>query len=1755
MKEQIDKAFQILKNNKKTLEDVRRAREIFTNIPSHQNNFDCSKGIMRCYSENNLTNEEYQAGIEYFNSLPQNIKKIEMIRASLARCYLNLKQWNESINTYTQILSDLQNDKHRQKYISLSSIYVDLASVYTHQEQYERAQGITKERKFKLSSTAIKFLEKSYSLNPNDITRKTLAFLYEEIEDYTSAKKYYSEIEIKKLNGDDKDKFIECYGRLLEKKKDYREAIEIYRKADNPYSKKFTVIGIAKCHIELKEASIALEVLRPFNENCNYDRDQEITITIIKAYIATGNIAEAEKIADKREPTWRKNKHLNICFAFAHQAKKDDIKAREYLDNIPSEMVDDKVEIARAINAQHLGNHEGAIDILNNLSASEYGYEVLLGKALAYRKVEDHKNAVEVFSQIEKHLPDNEKILYARSCYALGENVKANKLVSEITKESIKNNRLVRLSYAHWCLDNYRVEDAEKCMTYDSKNHSDAKALVVLIKSAEIKEKYGDAIAYYKELQLLEGKNSRNMQGIIYNYIALHQYFAAECLLKDYIKNNEQDIKLYDLLGRIYQKCGRYQDAIDLYEGLLKTSTNDDKEIAMLGLGYVKCYQQKYDEANAYFNMVLEGKNSSVAYRGKAFCLIKQQDYQRAIDVIKQFNGWNNDTKCILMIAECEMKLHKYQLAKESVNQIREKNHIPSQVLLLQIYEASECYHALYQACKKGKNKFKYCYQFHLWEAFYYQRKGMYEKSNHILESLRIKFPNNTFIIIESIRSLLTLRQANKAAEISLWVKSNFSENHLLLSKIDSLFQLGFLANLVSRENQVMETQLVEIPSCLDNIFIHLNDIQETNTDFLAVGGTVIDLLTAANKKTFVPFDIDIVTNHEFTTEQCRNYRLYASPHVKGLYQLYNGDKVDIMLTRVPAKKSHSWHTLDAFERDFTICSVFLKRVEQNKGLFMDPTGLGINDAQKKILRTVISPRISMRDPVRLLRAIKYIRRGYQPVPELEIVLKNWASTEKSKPWDNEHFIAVAKQLLMDDRYSTEYARLLQEYQLLPALFNLNNSRESIQPKEILQHLELLRSQPKVGKPIISLSNKRSNMNTNKRKHDAEEGQVQRKIQALGAPVPICPDIKKESQQFYSYSDLNDYKNTECEYISFDNYRYFLDLTRLMKGNHNVDEYALKANTLIKVQPEQKYRVITKLGIPYNPYTLNQTCNGISVDELDVQWMTVEEMVKRFGASSIQQKYCDSRINIDKENMDIDKDSKYSYDIDGYMIDCCFFPQKYHSYLKDHNDLHIKDKVTEYKDYNEFKRTVTAYNAILDKKNVQAFISAAKTLDIDKEFTIYQQSGIPFNPFTIKGYIEKKFIKRSLRHLAHKNGCDHFIEALDVLQMKDYEKNKLSENREDNLTIESASYNNFTEITEDNNLVVEEDLVLVNGSYNYLLENGTADYSNRCDKNRFNQIKPYRNFEHYLTIKTIVGTFENKNVEEFLGLAKSLDFEQSIYPVYRSGRLVNVYANSHPDEESADLSIKEIANIYNCESYIKKAYRLSKPQNNSQSDVKENTSMLSEMGRVYNAEENEHQNEICDILGKTGKTYLNKFRSFETDEHVKQNIENKIFDNAVESNDKPCVNPLQIGTSSLKQEDVSKIKSSSLLWFTRKDATEVAKYHYQENQYEDAIECCIAYLENNDNLSNEEKDEVKNIMAHSYLATNRKSSARLVFQQMTDWKKDKYVLQKIYESYDNAILASKWLDGIKEIDQDLILFIKEMAQMTTSKSASKPKPT
>lgn len=200
----------------------------------------------------------------------------------------------------------------------------------------------------------------------------------------------------------------------------------------------------------------------------------------------------------------------------------------------------------------------------------------------------------------------------------------------------------------------------------------------------------------------------------------------------------------------------------------------------------------------------------------------------------------------------------------------------------------------------------------------------------------------------------------------------------------------------------------------------------------LLVGSSVAGLISGRYFQ-----DCDFVTtctNESDITKSCRNF--YKCGHIERLFQFSDPElSLDLRFSdpRLRFDSLQAWMESDCETRDFTVDCLYA----DSDGNILDPTGRGLQDEKDNILSMRGNPLQKLEeDPVRLLRVVKKVLRGYEPDFELRYAIFQW---QPSAGFDAKRmYHVVAKHLhSLRTEDKLKYAEKLIEYNLLLPLFGL----------------------------------------------------------------------------------------------------------------------------------------------------------------------------------------------------------------------------------------------------------------------------------------------------------------------------------------------------------------------------------------------------------------------------------------------------------------------------------------------------------------------------------------------------------------------------------------------------------------------------------------------------------------------------------------------------------------------------------------------
>ena len=217
----------------------------------------------------------------------------------------------------------------------------------------------------------------------------------------------------------------------------------------------------------------------------------------------------------------------------------------------------------------------------------------------------------------------------------------------------------------------------------------------------------------------------------------------------------------------------------------------------------------------------------------------------------------------------------------------------------------------------------------------------------------------------------------------------------------------------------------VLLPPFIQESFKYLGDL--TGKLYL-VGGRLLALLEGKEPHSNQDLDFELKSNfNNPLLVQLTDKRFVRSPHVQNLFTgNFNRIPVDIMLSDKELK------------RDFTISAM---ACDAEGNIFGD----GLEDIIARRLRTLGDPGSCFEeDPVRLLRAIKYIVMGYKPTADVDKAIFMY-QTNQEQGINRGHLNAVARKHWgsLNFKDKTHYFNMLISYGLLEKLFDITSDLQN----------------------------------------------------------------------------------------------------------------------------------------------------------------------------------------------------------------------------------------------------------------------------------------------------------------------------------------------------------------------------------------------------------------------------------------------------------------------------------------------------------------------------------------------------------------------------------------------------------------------------------------------------------------------------------------------------------------------------------------
>ena len=258
------------------------------------------------------------------------------------------------------------------------------------------------------------------------------------------------------------------------------------------------------------------------------------------------------------------------------------------------------------------------------------------------------------------------------------------------------------------------------------------------------------------------------------------------------------------------------------------------------------------------------------------------------------------------------------------------------------------------------------------------------------------------------------------------------------INVIKTFHPLRLIMNAINNFSIAKLPKTIVLPSMMRDRLNELCVCRESDCTCLSdqiffVGGGVIDLLDTIEPREPKDLDAILIYHTKFDAALSQYYvpNIHNNAHYVRNTLQYGIPAMDLIKTTKHSLSLSSFLLSDALARDFTICAIYC----DSAGVIYDPTRRGLNDLNSKLLSTIGDAHICLAaDPIRVLRLIKYLLKGYTCSHNLQLALDAWSCDDVLS---NMHFIDVLMKQLCGSN-NIEYVKCLQNNRLISRIFNLH---------------------------------------------------------------------------------------------------------------------------------------------------------------------------------------------------------------------------------------------------------------------------------------------------------------------------------------------------------------------------------------------------------------------------------------------------------------------------------------------------------------------------------------------------------------------------------------------------------------------------------------------------------------------------------------------------------------------------------------------
>lgn len=946
-----------------------------------------------------------------------NMPKNDMSCYYLGHCYQLKQEYTQAISFFKRV--DPRDSHHRNAVYSIGKCYVEL-------KQYDAAI-----KQFELLSDEQALIDKG--------------LCYESLGQYDNALEVFYSLP-DSLDEDNKQQLIaRCYG----KKKDFRREIAELERIPG-FQKDLTILlHIAINREILGEYEHAIEGLQSI---LSLGRSNQVLLVLARCYFALDNFVQSIAILETCE-----NYHQDPVILLV---------------------------IARA--NESLGKHKTAIELHERImKLSPHDPVAIIAFARCYQSTKQHSNAINLVKTIPNYASKEETCLFLGICYM--DMQKYEQAMEYLDSTCLSGNKSAVLARAG-CYRNMGQYEKALQLLFDNSNVIQGfKYINEIGRCYEAMGEYDRAIECYQSLHTEIDKQILKKDLILSACYKRMGLFATAFKTIQDIPNFSKSRDAIIALSGINRAMGKYADALSL---LTLVSNYEEDEKVLLSIAH--CYEEmgQLDEAIAVFEAIVNRFENRVAQESLFICYRKHKQmagydlmmsklsqsdsatqhllgmslyygamgkYDRAITACKKIKDWQYDRKALLQLQHIYHMTHNYRLLSETKAEIMRQ--FPNDI------EISE------QCCMSQDSldfvneqllKWPYSTKLYLFKAKLEQEQGQREIALNTLQATIKKFPYCDDAYLAIIQHHLFYGDIEAACQHQVLCNQQFEYHHVLSEKITRLMQAKDIIPIWGMDySLVQETIQVNLPAVVQSVFQSVSSVLKEPC--LLVGSMVSTLYT--HQKSKLELVIDPSQDLDFVIAQDPSSDITKAGFTKSQYvpRLYVSSRegYSIDLYAAPISNDVGFIQHNALSRDFTVACLFCDAT----GTIFDPTGTGIQDLDNKVLRTVLEPATCFTDdPTRILRAMKYLAKGYRPTDDLDLAMKAWTCDVDFEE-HRSHFMAILKKQLKSV-HKESILRSLQHYGLLEKIFGMVNSSALTDQTALTELMQLLNPNKSNGKRV-----------------------------------------------------------------------------------------------------------------------------------------------------------------------------------------------------------------------------------------------------------------------------------------------------------------------------------------------------------------------------------------------------------------------------------------------------------------------------------------------------------------------------------------------------------------------------------------------------------------------------------------------------------------------------------------------------------------